>query len=68
MNGGYRMVNGELMQSDFLGNFVIMGKLDYLTENYEALKTGKKIRAVFKEEKGRLVLMVLRVGLRKGIY
>ena len=78
----------DLKTFDATDRTMIFKKLDYLAENYEALKTGKsirelvnspfgrayrftinrKIRAVFKEEEGRLVLMILRVGLRKSIY
>jgi len=67
---------------------LIVKKIHYLADNFEALKTGKKlrelkgteyknqyrftiarkIRAIFRVEDEKLILMVLRIGLRKDVY
>jgi len=67
---------------------LIVKKIHYLADNFEVLKTGKKlrelkgteyknqyrftiarkIRAIFRIEDERLILIVLRIGLRKDVY
>ena len=79
---------GDLKVFNRVEQVLIAKKIEYLAENFEALKKSKKvrelkgtqfsgqfrytiarkIRAIFRIESGKIVLLILRVGKRSRVY